>query len=227
MMVTPMATMEGGATAEATMDMAGATTEATMDMSTPMADATMDATMDMSTPMADTTTEAGTGAAMTEPMCFVVYLSGANSVPVADPDGYGVAAISVDPTTNTVTFDVAVAGITLPATAAHIHKGAAGENGPVVVPANGAPDANGMQNSTSDAVDAALIQDILANPAGYYYNVHTEDFPNGAIRGQLAGMMGMSGDMSGTMMPTADMGGATMDATADMSGTAMAPSATP
>jgi len=34
--------------------------------------------------------------------------------------------------------------------------------------------------------DAAILQEILDDPAGYYVNLHTEDFPPGAIRGQLA-----------------------------------------
>jgi hypothetical protein len=205
MMTTPMATTDPAmATPAATTDAA---------MTTP----TTEATMDMSTPTEAATTEGGTGAAITEPWCFVVFLSGAAEKPdMGDPDGYGIAAISVDPTTNVVTFDVAVAGITLPATMTHIHKGAIDAGGDVVVPANGAPDANGMQMSTSDAADPALIQDILAHPEGYYFNVHTDDFPKGALRGQLSlgNMAGMGA--GGEMMPTADM-----------SGTMMAPTATP
>ena len=34
--------------------------------------------------------------------------------------------------------------------------------------------------------DAAVVKDILANPGGYYVNVHTADFRPGAIRGQLS-----------------------------------------
>jgi hypothetical protein len=73
--------------------------------------------------------------------------------------------------------------IMLPATGAHIHVGAAGVNGPVVVPLT-APDARGSAAGCA-VTTRALVAAILDNPGGYYANVQTTDFPAGAIRGQL------------------------------------------
>ena len=75
--------------------------------------------------------------------------------------------------------------------AAHIHKGKAGENGPVV-----AALAWPQGGQSADCLDARLrpaqfplgdgvVADILANPEDYYVNVHNAEFPSGAIRGQL------------------------------------------
>ena len=120
---------------------------------------------------------------------FIAQLSGANEVPPADPDGSGAAAVTVDPALHEVCADIRVAGIQT-AVMAHIHRGAAGVNGPVVVPFN----PPNPTSSTCAIVDPALANDIAANPAGFYVNVHTPDFPNGAIRGQL----GPSGTTSGS-----------------------------
>ncbi len=127
----------------------------------------------------------GTMAAATEPVCLVAELSGAVEVPPGDPKGTGFAAISVDPLGNTVTFDVWVQGITLPAAAMHIHEAQPGVAGNIVVPADKAPDASGMVTTITANVDPALIQKIIANPGAYYFNVHNKDFPKGALRGQL------------------------------------------
>ena len=110
-------------------------------------------------------------------------LGGAEEVPnPGDPDGYGGAGVSFASDTQ-VCFSLEVANITLPAAAAHIHEGARGVAGPVVVPLT-APDASGKSESCIDA-DVALLTRIRENPAGFYVNVHTSDFPGGAIRGQL------------------------------------------
>jgi hypothetical protein len=99
-----------------------------------------------------------------------------------DEDGSGSAAITIDPDTGEVCWDLSVENIA-DVTASHIHVGAEGESGDVVVPL----DVDGFSGSSADCVDAsdADLDAILADPAGYYVNIHTEDFPAGAIRGQL------------------------------------------
>lgn len=117
---------------------------------------------------------------------FNASLSGEAEVPgPGDPDGFGTAKVIVDEVNNEICFALSVAEITLPAAAAHIHAGTADVAGPVVVPFT-APDEQGASAGCTSGVDAALIQDILANPGGYYVNVHTSDFPAGAVRGQLS-----------------------------------------
>ena len=112
-------------------------------------------------------------------------MGGAEEVPnPGDPDGMGTSTVTLNSDTGQASFTINVSNITLPAAAAHIHEGARGVAGGVVVPLT-APDANGTATGTA-AVDAALMQRMMDNPAGFYVNVHTTDFPGGAVRGQLA-----------------------------------------
>jgi len=120
-------------------------------------------------------------------MNFTTTLAGANEVPgPGDTDATGMAAVTVDIANSQVCYNIAIQNVTLPATMAHIHRGAVGVKGDVVVPFTVVPDASG--NATGcEKVDPALLQEIASNPAGFYVNVHTSDFPDGAARGQLAG----------------------------------------
>ncbi len=98
-------------------------------------------------------------------------------------NGNGTASVTVDPGASTVCYELTVT-LDPPASAAHIHRGEAGANGPVVVPFE--TPASGSSSGCVEGVDAALASDILANPAGFYVNVHNSAFPGGAIRGQLS-----------------------------------------
>jgi len=116
---------------------------------------------------------------------FTTTLSGAAEVPgPADPDGTGTATITLNPGTGQVCWEISVSGITLPATAAHIHEAPVGVAGPVDVPLS-APDASGFASGCA-SVDRAEILEIIQHPEEYYVNVHNVDYPAGALRGQLS-----------------------------------------
>lgn len=114
-------------------------------------------------------------------------LSGSEEAPnPGDPDGYGAADFRL--TGNKVCFRILASKIGQ-GTAAHIHKGAPGQAGPIVVDLFSAkgksqtipPRISGCAKSTAD-----LVKDIARNSDDYYVNVHNEEFPGGAIRGQLS-----------------------------------------
>jgi hypothetical protein len=110
-------------------------------------------------------------------------LSGAEEVPPADPDGTGFARVTLNSGLGEVCWTITASDITLPATAAHIHAAPAGENGDIVVTLS-PPDESGTASGCTSA-DRGLVKDIRKNAEQYYVNVHTTDYPGGAIRGQL------------------------------------------
>jgi len=115
---------------------------------------------------------------------FVLSMTGAEEAPgPGDPDGSGTAWLSLNSGLGEVCFALSVEDIALPATGAHIHRAAAGSPGPVVVPLI-APDASG-QSSGCVSADAALVKEIRKTPSGFYVNVHSTEFPAGAVRAQL------------------------------------------
>ena len=114
-----------------------------------------------------------------------LQMSGANERPnPGDPDGTGTAVLRILRATNQICYRLTVQNIVLPAVGAHIHKAPNTAAGGIVVALN-APDASGAVAGCATA-DAALVADILANPSAYYVNVHSRDFPGGAVRAQLA-----------------------------------------
>ena len=106
---------------------------------------------------------------------------GSEEVPgPGDPDGKGVAKITLDDVANTVCWNFSYTLIDKP-TAAHIHTGARGVAGPPTVTLDIV-----KGNTGCVGVDPTIVKQIRDNPAGYYVNIHTANYPKGAIRGQLA-----------------------------------------
>lgn len=115
---------------------------------------------------------------------FRVRLVGNVEVPPGDIDGTGSAAFWLNPELKTVCWNIRVSNITLPAFAAHIHAAPAGATGSAVVTLS-PPDASGTSRGCTTA-ERKLIRDIIRRPSQYYVNVHNNDFPGGAVRGQLS-----------------------------------------
>jgi hypothetical protein len=115
---------------------------------------------------------------------IVVTLTGAAERPgPGDPDGSGTAVLTFNRGLGEVCWFISVSDITLPATAAHIHIAPETDPGPIVVGLS-APGADGIASGCATA-DRDLVKDIAKNPQDYYVNVHTTDFPAGALRSQL------------------------------------------
>jgi hypothetical protein len=110
-------------------------------------------------------------------------LTGAAEVPgPGDPDGSGTVQVTFNPDKGEVCYDMTVAKID-EATAAHIHEGAVGKDGPVKVALDTPKTGSAKGCKTADAT---LIKTLMANPTDYYVNVHNAAFPKGAVRGQLS-----------------------------------------
>ena len=109
---------------------------------------------------------------------------------VGDPNGTGEAYVfGIDGDPTTLCYILTVDKIDT-AAMAHIHKGAAGTNGPVVVNLAAPGDGNAAdcltEGEAGKFVGSQTVAEILANPSGFYVNVHNAEYPNGAVRGQLA-----------------------------------------
>ncbi|HEU4429712.1 MAG TPA: CHRD domain-containing protein [Myxococcota bacterium] len=115
-------------------------------------------------------------------LTFVIGLTGEQEVDAmgnpgqGDPDGFGVATLTIDDVALTISWVIQVANLDT-VVAAHIHPGAVGVNGAPAVDFSGQLTGSGLMDPDLAAV--------VADPSQWYVNVHTEAFPPGAIRGQM------------------------------------------
>ena len=137
-----------------------------------------------------------------------------------DSQGMGMADVTVDTEAMTVTWTMMAEGLTGEAGAAHFH-------GPAT-PEETAPPVIDMTVDGTDETEEPVAQDILEGRADlteeqladleaglYYINVHTAEYPDGEIRGQVmegeADMSAMGGDASATDASATDGAAAATD----------------
>ena len=122
-------------------------------------------------------------------------LTGATEVPgPGDPDGAGTAEITINPGLKSVCYTLTWANLDDPVWGGHIHVGGAGTAGGIVVtlfggpllPRTSYPGTFTASDCVTTSVSSAQLADIVDNPSGYYVNLHTDVYPDGAIRGQLS-----------------------------------------
>ncbi|TDE33691.1 CHRD domain-containing protein [Nonomuraea mesophila] len=128
-------------------------------------------------------------AGATTPVYLAAVLKGANEVPVkgkkaGDRDGSAIAVFRVHG--HRVDYAMRWHRIAAPG-GFHIHRGREGENGEVKIPFFGQalPASLHAVKGAVTVKDRAPLGRIPNNPGNWYANLHTAQFPGGAIRGQL------------------------------------------
>ncbi len=107
-----------------------------------------------------------------------VKLSPSEEVPPAQSSGSGSGSIRVAED-GSVSGSVSTTGVQ--GTMAHIHQGAKGANGPVIVPLT----KNGDTYTVPAGAKLNAAQMSALKSGGLYVNVHSDKYKGGEIRGQL------------------------------------------
>jgi hypothetical protein len=123
---------------------------------------------------------------------FTAKLSGASEVPAVNTTATGSATVTISADESSITYNVSYSGLSGPVVAGHIHLGAAGANGGVMLPFVVGPS---PFSGTLTAADlkatgdvTTFAQAVAAIKAGNtYVNLHTAANQGGEIRGQLSG----------------------------------------
>jgi hypothetical protein len=114
---------------------------------------------------------------------LLASLEGRNEVTAGAPVGQALELIGIQG--DTLSYSISWRGIATP-TEAHIHAAVRGADGPVVVPLFTTPrPAGGFASGTVTVADPTLLAALRSDPGGFYADLHTTAFPDGAVRAQL------------------------------------------
>ena len=119
---------------------------------------------------------------------FSFTLSGTQVPGGGDPRGRGDAALLLDSQQEVLCLRSSWRELSGVVTAIHIHRAPRGQSGPHHIEVLNDERLSGSSNRVELCVQAdssERIRQIIDQPAGFYLNVHSTDYPDGAMRGQL------------------------------------------
>ena len=165
---------------------------------------------------------------------FGAKLTASKEVPPVDTDATGTIRLAANSRQDALNYQISLSNLNGVVTGAHIHRGSAGTNGPVVANLNvggafasaSAGGGGGAATSTSSGgtITSADLKGPLAGKhvsdligliedGKAYANVHTRQHPNGEIRGQLTSSSSSS-DIANGVSASSNGASATASATA-------------
>jgi CHRD domain len=166
----------------------------------------------LATPAAVTATAGQSSSSSSSGKEFSARLTGDKEVPPVDTDATGRIRLTANSQQDALDYQLSVSNLNGVATGAHIHRGSAGTNGPIVANLNirgtfagasASASAGGGSAMTSTSIGGTITSADLKGPlAGKqvsdliklmedgkaYVNVHTRQHTNGEIRGQLTSL---------------------------------------
>ncbi|MDQ3799501.1 MAG: CHRD domain-containing protein [Acidobacteriota bacterium] len=115
---------------------------------------------------------------------FTATLSGAQEVPPTTTSARGFGIVTLNDAETQIRFSLTFSGLSSNQTAAHIHGAAAiGANAPVLFNIGSTGATSGTFTALTQNVTPAQVQQLKSGL--WYFNVHSNSFPNGEIRGQI------------------------------------------
>lgn len=115
---------------------------------------------------------------------FAARMNGAQEVPAVSTNALGLGYFYLNDTRDTLCFEMTATGLSGAISGIHIHDGAAGTNGAVVVDMTPYVTGNRIKGTlTGTALTSSLIEKMFAGDL--YLNLHTAMNMNGEIRGQI------------------------------------------
>lgn len=130
-------------------------------------------------------------------MTGAAEIDDSGDVPVpgqGEVDATADATVVVDYVAGEIGYTVDLSGVTGPFDGGpgfHIHAGTSDENGPIVAflatgdDVQAAADDDGVLTGTFTGAPASVLREIVDDPSAFYLNLHSDDFPAGAVRAQL------------------------------------------